>query len=438
MRTGNVGRALAVLSTLLFTACGDGEQSVADASAGGSTHNTTSSSTSSGTSSLCEPSETACEGYASELPFRLGEHSAVSVPESGTMIVFGGSHALPTATCDAGPTDTSNETWIYSEACNAWKQATASGPGRRSRHVAAYGSGKMWVFGGRNRDQSATSGNYTVYDEFWAFDLASNTWDDVPFETEAPPARYSAAMVWDSARKRLWLFGGNTAPDGVSLSLLNDVWSYEPENNRWSSAETTGDIPVRRQWHGMVYDESRDRLVVHGGVDPTFEYLTDTLALDLESLTWERLDDGGAEAPSERFWGSFVYRQEQRDYLWFGGHDNGNLGNRNDLYSFDPETNTWHRLFEGDTWNKPGNALCDFPPDFATIDASLPERRHATSMVWSAACERVLLFGGKTDCGIVDDLWSYADGWQKLQRATEGEVCLRWRDDPDRCTSLCQ
>ena len=61
------------------------------------------------------------------------------------------------------------------------------------------------------------------------------------------------------------------------------------------------------------------------------------------------------------------------------------------------------------------------------------------SLVWSSACERVLLFGGKTDCGIVDDLWSYSDGgWQKLQRATEGEVCLRWRDDPDRCTSLCQ
>jgi N-acetylneuraminic acid mutarotase len=355
------------------------------------------------------------------------------------MIVFGGSHALATATCDAGPTDTSNETWIYSEACDAWKQAMASGPGRRVRHVAAYGSGKMWVFGGRNRDQGASSGAYTVYDELWAFDVASSTWDAVAFETEAPRSRYSAAMAWDSTRNRLWLFGGNTAPDGVSLSLLNDVWSYQPETNVWREAETTGDIPVGRQWHGMVFDASRDRLVVHGGVDPSFGYLTDTIALDLETRTWERLDDGGAEAPSERFWGSLVYRDQQRDYLWFGGHDNTNLGNKNDLYRFDPETNVWHRLFEGDTWNKPGNALCDFPPDFATIAPNSPERRHAAGLIWSNACERLLLFGGKTDCGIVDDLWSYAgDGWQKLQQATEGEVCYRWRDDPDRCTSLCQ
>jgi len=421
-------------SALLLGACGDGESTPSASDAGDST-----STSGAPTRNACDPSEAVCEGYGSEVPFRLGEHSAVSVPETGQVVVFGGSHALPTATCDAGPTDYSSETWIYSEACQAWTQASGAGPGRRARHVAAYGSGRMWVFGGRSRSQDATSGNYTVYDELWAFDVAARSWDRVLAEAEAPPARYSSSMAWDSSRQRFWVFGGNTAADGVTLSLLNDVWSYEPDSNRWRQAETSGQIPERRQWHGMAYDEARDRLLIHGGVDSSFEYLTDTLVLDLKTRTWERLDDGGAGAPSPRFWGSLVYRSSYDDYLWFGGHDNTNLGNRNDLYRFDPEANTWQELFAGDAWNQPGNGLCDFPPDFATIEAELPERRHASTLLWSSACERVLLYGGKTDCGIVDDLWSYSgDDWENLQPATEGEVCYRWRDDPSRCTSLCQ
>jgi hypothetical protein len=60
-------------------------------------------------------------------------------------------------------------------------------------------------------------------------------------------------------------------------------------------------------------------------------------------------------------------------------------------------------------------------------------------MIWSTACNRVLLFGGKSDCGIIDDMWAFSDGdWSLVQQATEGRVCLRWREDTSRCTSLCQ
>jgi hypothetical protein len=49
-----------------------------------------------------------------------------------------------------------------------------------------------------------------------------------------------------------------------------------------------------------------------------------------------------------------------------------------------------------------------------------------------------LLFGGKTDCGAVNDMWRYdAEAWTNLELATAGEACHRWRSNPDNCVNMC-
>jgi N-acetylneuraminic acid mutarotase len=358
------------------------------------------------------------------------------------MIIFGGSKALPGAMCGPGPTNYTNETWIYSEACNAWQQVTAKGPSTRSRHAAAYGDGKMWVFGGRFRAKDSVRGDYTLLDDLWMFDVSERTWARVDPEDPTPQARSNSALAWDSKRGLLWLFSGNASAAAFNYSFIDDLWSYDPVDNSWQSHDLTAEAPNPRLWHSLMYDESRDRLVVYGGMDAQSApatYLSDIYAIDLTTFSGTELHDGADSAPDPRFWGNLAYRPERKDYVAFGGHDATALGNRNDTYRFNPGSNTWTLLHAGDSFNKPANATCDFPPDFANVDSEQPERRHAGTMVWSHACGRALLFGGKSDCGIIDDVWAFSDGeWQLLQAATEGEVCLRWRDDPERCTSLCQ
>ena len=128
--------------------------------------------------------------------------------------------------------------------------------------------------------------------------------------------------------------------------------------------------------------------------------------------------------------------------MLFGGHDAGNvdgetLGNRNDTWFLDPETGDWTRHLRGDVWNKPANGFCDFPPDFTTIEEESPERRNAH--VFVSGPDAAYSMGGKTDCGVIDDLVRFSfetATWENLTRATFGEACLR-KGGGDSCSGLC-
>jgi hypothetical protein len=391
----------------------------------------------------CKPTAARCGSLGDERPQRLSEHVAVYDPERLELIVFGGTDSVPAMCNLGGPTRYLFNTWIYDDACGKWQRVKGQSPSPIGRHMAAFGDANMWVFGGRFRDAQQASGPYTLYSDLFRLDVAARSWHSVDAPGDAPSARTSGALVWDTKRKRLWLFGGNASTDGASYQPLADVWSFDPHASSWTQAQPSAAAPAARLLHAALYDERRDALIVYGGVDagafaPNASAFGDLWALSLQDLRWERLHPGGGTAPDARFWAELAYEQKRGSYLLFGGHDDQALGNRNDTWRYDPDAREWQRLAEGDTFNKQANAVCDFPPDFANIDPQLPERRSAGSLVWSQACGHALLFGGKTDCGAIDDVWSF-DGkhWQEQLAAREGEACLRASSNPAECTALC-
>ena len=51
----------------------------------------------------------------------------------------------------------------------------------------------------------------------------------------------------------------------------------------------------------------------------------------------------------------------------------------------------------------------------------------------------LVVYGGKTDCGLIDDVWTLdlaTAQWRTEVEATIGEACLRG-DQPGQCTTLC-
>ena len=386
-----------------------------------------------------------CPPVDGQRPSRRSEHAGIYDPVDDRIIFYGGSFAIPENCSFAVAHTFETEIWSYDGACDHWREVTDAGlgPAGRNRHMSTYDSKRhqMVLFGGRYR--AGTSGSYTLYDDVWAFDLATETWAEVTTSGIGPSARVNGSMVYDSTMDRLLLFGGNQEPSGMSYDSLNDLWELDLTTGAWKVLQTTGPTPSPRLFTTAVWDDARQWFVLFGGADNdaffnTATYFNDLFTLDFSGAVpgWQSMNAPGAAVPDGRFWSSMVQDKARDRYIVFGGHDALSMGNRNDLWAFYPESWAWQELDQADTWNKDANGFCDFPPDFTNVDFEAPERRNAA--VFVAGADSAWLTGGKTDCGAVDDLMRLdleSATWEDVTTATVGVSCLR--KGGLNCNDLC-
>ena len=180
-------------------------------------------------------------------------------------------------------------------------------------------------------------------------------------------------------------------------------------------------------------------MIILGGGDAnafTGPFLTDAWRLDLAADRWTRLAlTGDLDALAGRISHALAARAD--DVVLVGGHDDGTLGNRNDVLTVDA-TGAVAQRSAGDTLARPGNGFCDFPADFARIDDASPERRSAFVLAEDPTRQRVIVYGGKTDCGTAGDVWALdlrTLAWSSLRGTTDGLACAR--SGRENCRSLC-
>jgi hypothetical protein len=89
------------------------------------------------------------------------------------------------------------------------------------------------------------------------------TWDGVAWTQKAPATqpsvRFGAAAAYDRVRQVVVLFGG-FVPSGQDA---NDVWEWDGAN--WAQRTPAGGSPTPRGAHRMVWDASRQAVLVVGG-----------------------------------------------------------------------------------------------------------------------------------------------------------------------------
>ena len=236
-----------------------------------------------------------------------------------------------------------------------------------------------------------------------------------------PSPRSSAVIAYDEARDRLIVFGGNSSTSGLTLTGVGDTFALDLATGAWS--EIAGPGPSGRLYHGGTLVNGR--LYVYGGT-PDFDgpFLGDLWALDLATDTWSEVVT--ASAPDTRFGGELYGDPAGNRLLLAFGHDNTDLGNRNDVHAFDIAAGTWSALRDGDTLNGVPSGPGMFPNDFTLPEDGTPERRYAFVRAEGASTGYVLF--GKTDCGNVNDVVAldYATGgFEILRPATTGEACNR-------------
>jgi hypothetical protein len=258
-------------------------------------------------------------------------------------------------------------------------------------------------------------------------------------EVAGPPARHSHAMVYDSAREVVVLFGGLNGGNSRDSVEFGDTWEWD--GIQWRQVADTGPSP--RMGHAMVYDSAK-------GVTVIFGRGSDTDTWEWDGITWTKVANRG---PSARGRHGMAYDSIRGMTVLFGGiprelgdlwewdgivwtkvaetgpptgrspsdvaYDPGPVGRSRLTMAYDPIRGVTvlfgGRLADGqalgDTWEWDGVAWTQVGDDDA-----LARSRHA--MVYDSDRGVMVVFGGMKGAQLKDTLeW---DGAEWKQVATSG------------------
>ncbi len=265
--------------------------------------------------------------------------------------------------------------------------AGGTAPSGRTDGAVAYDAAgrRLLLFGG----QDAQTRN-----DLWSFSLDTQQWTELSPSGDKPPARFGHTVIYDPARRRLVVFGGQAG------GFFSDVWAYECETNAWRQLAPDNAGPSKRYGHSAVYDPVADRMVISHGFTDTGRF-DDTWAFDLGANRWRNLTPAGTR-PLRRCLHDAVYDDRNRQMLLFGGCASG-FGPcpLDDLWAFDLNTHQWSQ--------KSGSPR--------------PAARQWYGMAFDSRRGRLVLFGGAGPGGALNDTWEYdpaANVWS--QASPRGEA----------------
>lgn len=258
--------------------------------------------------------------------------------------------------------------------------ASESTPPARYKHAMVYNpsQNQLIMFGGRYENSIGSFLNDT-----WLFDCTALKWDLVETGIETiPSVRAGHSMVFDSTRNR------------VILHSQQETWVFNISSHDWNQVETMR-FPDSRTDFGMVYDSLSDQVFLFGGVQTeTGTYYDDIWAFNCSSNDWEVCDVGETK-PTARYGVSMVYNINSGKVILFGG--SSGYQKANDLWEFQPNTLTWHLL---------------------NIPNLKPEPRYWTGLSLDEANSRLILFSGSANYpDIPHDTWEFdltSNQWSQL------------------------
>lgn len=221
-----------------------------------------------------------------------------------------------------------NDTWTYDG--TTWSPVSiASPPETRAFASMAYDSTqhRTILFGGADCP-GANCTTLIHLNDTWSFD--GTTWTKLS-PTASPQTRAYAAMTYDSARQRVVLFGGLIDDPVNGTGLDSDVWEFD--GTTWTFRGDQG--PDVRKNAALVYDSARQKTVLFGGqalgANNVAYYAKDTWEWDGNG--WTRINT--ATSPSGREAPAAVYDVNRQRVVLFGGFTNNGNTPINDTWEYD-------------------------------------------------------------------------------------------------------
>ncbi len=264
--------------------------------------------------------------------------------------------------------DLLEDTWLWNG--RRWRQAeTGSSPMPRSHHGGAFDSqaNQMIIFGGFKNQ-------FEKRNDFMAFD--GSDWQGLTGDADIPAE--DGELVFDPVRKVLTL----------TVSSGNALQTWERDGAGWQRRITATD-PGRRIDQGLVYDETRQRVVMFGGLTVGNQIIDETWEYD--GVDWTRM--APAASPPALMGMAMFYDSSRNRVVMFGGMDAS-------------------RSITGETWQYDGT-------EWLKLDTpTSPEPRWVAFAAYDPVRGVATLFGGEgsDETGLImfRDTWEF-DGanWRK-------------------------
>jgi len=281
--------------------------------------------------------------------------------------------------------------------------AVSNTPGSRNFAAAWTDSnGNLWLFGGWDYDVNSIAGELN---DLWEFNPSTNQWawmggsstvgphdgQSGVYGTLGTPASGNtpgglfAPSSWCDSNGNLWLFGGQGYDSNGNFNELNGLWEFDPSTTEWA-------------WQGgsKTVDSNGDVPGVYGTLGATAA---------------GNIPGNRSDATS---WIS--------DGLWlFGGNGydaNGNGGNLNDLWQFDPATGEWAWMSGSSTVGSNG-AQPGVYGTLGVLTAGNTPGGRSSATGWTDFAGNLWLLGGfgadaDGNGGYLNDLWLFnpaSDDW---------------------------
>ncbi|MBN2360211.1 MAG: hypothetical protein JXR83_12235 [Deltaproteobacteria bacterium] len=293
------------------------------------------------------------------------------------VVLFGGYHNFP-----EDFDEELQDTWEWDG--QSWIERTPfeDNPPARGQHAMVYDSQRQRVvlFGGQDSRGA-------IFQDTWEWD--GEVWTERTPDSDNPPERYEAALAFDSARVRVVLFGGRN-----SAGPMQDTWEWDGQV--WAEVIPVSDIPAKRSGHVAVFDSARARVVLFGGQVDYYDYLLD--AWEWDGQAWVEQTPGDANPPPRTGTAAAFDVARSRVVLVAG---------------VDP---SWQSV--ADTWEWDGQDWVELTPDNEG-----PVPRSETAMAYDSSRGRIVLFGGRSDSQRLNDTWEW-DGraWSEVEPASGAPV----------------
>jgi len=279
-------------------------------------------------------------------------------------------------------------TWAYDLASNSWQQMS---PPRSPQPAAAADcvaydieSDRVVLFVGSYFYGLGHDPEQTPSGETWAYDFNTDSWTQLQ-PTIAPFGLVGARMAYDAESDRVILFGG--AQVGT-FAPTNATWAYDFNSDTWTKM-TPEEIPQGEYFHAMTYSAADDRVILLKA------YPNELWAYDYNVDTWEQLEP--PSMPAARYYSSLLYDEVSDRVLLFGGETAITERPLGDLWSYDFSSNEWTQV-------APENS---------------PSQRGWHAAAYSVGTQLMLLFGGGASReSFTNETWLYDPKWNSWTQVT--------------------